>query len=176
MTDEDISTKFHWTRPHALSSESRAEILWTIPKGTPPGSYRWAAAAAACHAAPGNPCGGARQDSLRADPGCTGRRLACPSQVAACAGCVTLGTTRGSWAARSPSAGHPRPLEWGSLRLGQACGLGCSAGCEACSAVGSSWRSCWGRPHVQAGQACGVPAGGCCKLMMLGTHASHNIC
>ena len=40
LADDDISTKFHWTRPHMLSSESRAEILWTIPAGTPAGSYR----------------------------------------------------------------------------------------------------------------------------------------
>ena len=40
LTDDDISTKFHWTRPHALSSESRAEIMWTVPEGTPAGSYR----------------------------------------------------------------------------------------------------------------------------------------
>ena len=40
LTDDDISTKFHWTRPHMLSSESRAEILWTIPAGTSAGSYR----------------------------------------------------------------------------------------------------------------------------------------
>ncbi|KAK9816671.1 hypothetical protein WJX72_003530 [[Myrmecia] bisecta] len=39
-TDNDLSTKYHWQRPHMLSSESTATITWTIPEGTPAGTYR----------------------------------------------------------------------------------------------------------------------------------------
>lgn len=38
-TDDDISTKFHWQRPHMLSSESTATITWKIPEGTEDGTY-----------------------------------------------------------------------------------------------------------------------------------------
>ena len=36
-TDDHVSTKFHWQRPHILSPESSATITWDIPPGTPPG-------------------------------------------------------------------------------------------------------------------------------------------
>ena len=38
-TDDDISTKFHWQRPHMLSSESTATVTWKIPEGTEDGTY-----------------------------------------------------------------------------------------------------------------------------------------
>jgi neutral ceramidase len=38
-TDNDMSTKFYWSRPHMLSSESTAAITWQIPSGTPDGTY-----------------------------------------------------------------------------------------------------------------------------------------
>ncbi|KAL3142319.1 hypothetical protein ABBQ38_002661 [Trebouxia sp. C0009 RCD-2024] len=38
-TDNDISTKFHWQRPHMLSSESTATVTWKIPEGTEAGTY-----------------------------------------------------------------------------------------------------------------------------------------
>ena len=38
-TDDDISTKFHWQRPHMLSSESTATVTWKIPEGTEEGTY-----------------------------------------------------------------------------------------------------------------------------------------
>ena len=40
LTDNDMSTKFHWKRPSMLSPQSTATITWTIPDGTPPGTYR----------------------------------------------------------------------------------------------------------------------------------------
>lgn len=40
FTDNDISTKYAWGRPHTLSSESLATISWQIPEGTPSGTYR----------------------------------------------------------------------------------------------------------------------------------------
>ncbi len=40
LTDNDISTKFAWARPHHLSSESTATITWDIEPGTPSGTYR----------------------------------------------------------------------------------------------------------------------------------------
>ena len=33
-TDSDVSTKYHWGRPHVLSPESTATITWDIPEGT----------------------------------------------------------------------------------------------------------------------------------------------
>lgn len=39
-TDADLSTKFDWKRPHMLSSLSSAIVIWTIPEGTPSGTYR----------------------------------------------------------------------------------------------------------------------------------------
>ena len=38
-TDNDICTTYFWKRPHMLSSESTATITWTIPEGTPDGTY-----------------------------------------------------------------------------------------------------------------------------------------
>lgn len=38
-TDNDISTKFHWQRPHMLSSESTATVTWKIPPVTEDGTY-----------------------------------------------------------------------------------------------------------------------------------------
>nr|QOL01216.1 putative extracellular protein TR9_024 [Trebouxia lynnae] len=38
-TDNDISTKLHWQRPHMLSSESTATVTWKIPPGTEDGTY-----------------------------------------------------------------------------------------------------------------------------------------
>ena len=40
LTDNDMSTKFHWKRPSMLSPQSTATITWTIAEGTPPGTYR----------------------------------------------------------------------------------------------------------------------------------------
>ena len=40
FTDNDVSTKFAWARPHTLSSQSTATISWHIPGGTPDGTYR----------------------------------------------------------------------------------------------------------------------------------------
>ena len=37
-TDSDVSTKYHWARPHVLSPESTATITWDIPEGTFSGS------------------------------------------------------------------------------------------------------------------------------------------
>ena len=39
-TDNDWSTKFHWTRPWTLSPQSTATIVWTIPLDTLSGTYR----------------------------------------------------------------------------------------------------------------------------------------
>ncbi|CAL8468077.1 g7616 [Coccomyxa elongata] len=39
-TDNHVSTKFYWARPHMLSPESTATITWDIPEGTPAGMYR----------------------------------------------------------------------------------------------------------------------------------------
>ena len=39
-TDNDISTKYAWGRPHTLSSQSTATISWRIPDGMPDGTYR----------------------------------------------------------------------------------------------------------------------------------------
>lgn len=38
-TDNDICTTYFWKRLHMLSSESTATITWTIPEGTPDGTY-----------------------------------------------------------------------------------------------------------------------------------------
>lgn len=37
-TDNHVSTKFYWARPHMLSPESTAIITWDIPEGTPAGA------------------------------------------------------------------------------------------------------------------------------------------
>ena len=34
-TDSDVSTKYHWARPHVLSPESTATVTWDIPRGHP---------------------------------------------------------------------------------------------------------------------------------------------
>ena len=39
-TDADLCTKFDWKRPHLLSSTSASTVMWTIPEGTPSGTYR----------------------------------------------------------------------------------------------------------------------------------------
>mmetsp|Transcript_14122 Transcript_14122/g.42621 ORF Transcript_14122/g.42621 Transcript_14122/m.42621 type:complete len:771 (+) Transcript_14122:129-2441(+) len=39
-TDNDMSTKFEWGRPHVLSSESTAVVSWRIPPDAQPGTYR----------------------------------------------------------------------------------------------------------------------------------------
>lgn len=136
-TDDDICTKFHWTRPHALSSESRAEIMWTIPEGTPAGSYRSVSGSASTSACVSVSLCECRQSVARpqalhmtACSSCSGRTpgsYACDLGGAShahaewCmhAGCGTLGTTSGCWGARTPSMGPLHPSLWGRL---QACG------------------------------------------------------
>lgn len=39
-TDDDWATRFRWGRRHELSELSFATVEWTIPEGTPAGSYR----------------------------------------------------------------------------------------------------------------------------------------
>lgn len=39
-TDNDMSTKFEWSRPHLLSSESTAIVSWQVPPNTAEGTYR----------------------------------------------------------------------------------------------------------------------------------------
>ncbi|CAL8074457.1 unnamed protein product [Orchesella dallaii] len=39
-TDADWSTKFHWSRPKFLSTESVIEISWKVPADALPGNYR----------------------------------------------------------------------------------------------------------------------------------------
>ena len=39
-TDNDVSTTFHWERPHALSSESTATLTWRVPADAVAGTYR----------------------------------------------------------------------------------------------------------------------------------------
>ena len=39
-TDNDLSTKFAWARPHPLSSESTATVSWRVPPDAAPGTYR----------------------------------------------------------------------------------------------------------------------------------------
>lgn len=39
-TDNDMSTKFAWARPHPLSSESTATVTWRVPAEAAPGTYR----------------------------------------------------------------------------------------------------------------------------------------
>jgi len=39
-TDNDMSTKFAWARPHRLSSESTATVTWRVPAEAAPGTYR----------------------------------------------------------------------------------------------------------------------------------------
>ena len=39
-TDGNWETQFHWHRPSALSGVSFATIMWDIPEGTKPGTYR----------------------------------------------------------------------------------------------------------------------------------------
>ena len=39
-TDNDVSTTFHWERPHALSSESSATLTWRVPADAVTGTYR----------------------------------------------------------------------------------------------------------------------------------------
>jgi neutral ceramidase len=38
--DGNWETKFEWSRPHELEGESFANIVWTVPAGTPIGTYR----------------------------------------------------------------------------------------------------------------------------------------
>jgi len=38
LTDDHLSTRFAWARPHTLSSESTAAISWEIPPGVQPGA------------------------------------------------------------------------------------------------------------------------------------------
>jgi hypothetical protein len=37
LTDDHLSTRFAWARPHTLSSESTAAISWEVPPGVQPG-------------------------------------------------------------------------------------------------------------------------------------------
>jgi len=38
--DTDWETKLLWTRTNVISGESTVEVIWDIPEGTPPGTYR----------------------------------------------------------------------------------------------------------------------------------------
>jgi len=38
--DGNWETAFHWYRHSGISSESFADISWTVPAGTPAGTYR----------------------------------------------------------------------------------------------------------------------------------------
>ena len=40
LTDDHLSTRFAWARPHTLSSESTAAISWDIPASVQPGGWR----------------------------------------------------------------------------------------------------------------------------------------
>ena len=47
-TDSDVSTKYHWARPHVLSPESTATVTWDIPEGTLSGEGHHMAAGGLC--------------------------------------------------------------------------------------------------------------------------------